>query len=341
MLRHRASKLLKCLLGALAGCLAVLSPVWSAEGTGANVFATVGDVVITHQEYDQALNIAARRKFYHGKPPEAQVALLQREVGENLVNAVLLAKEAKRRGLKPDAVHVDKTLQQYEERYRGKEQWEKTRTQALPQLKRKLEEESLLTQLEQKVRAVTPPSQKALQEYYASNSEKFTEPEQLKLSVILLRVEPSSPKAKWDAARNEGQAIVKRLRGGASFAALAKLHSADESAKNGGDMGYLHKGMLPDVAYEAIKPLKVKDISNPVTVLEGVAIFRLDDRKTAKLKSFASVETRTRELWLREQSDLVWKAFIERLRKDTPINLDESRYLPLAVAATDAKATVK
>jgi parvulin-like peptidyl-prolyl isomerase len=299
-----------------------------------NAFAVVGDVVITHQEYDEALNVAARQKFYHGKPPEAQVALLQREVGNSLINNILLSKEAKRRGIQPDAAQVKKTLDAYEQRYQGKEQWEQTRAQALPRLQRKLEQDSVLERLERSVRELPAPSKKSVQTYYAANPEKFTEPERLRLSVILLRVDPSSPKAKWDAARTEAQSVVKRLRTGARFAELAKLHSGDESAKNGGDMGYVHRGMLPDIAQQAIDKLKLKDISDPITLLEGVAIFRVDDRKVAKLNEFAKVEERAQQLLLREQSDVAWKELIERLRKEATIKVDESRYLPLAVAAS-------
>lgn len=305
------------------------------------VFAIVGDASITHEEYDQALNNAARRKFYHGKPPQAEVAVLQREVGDDLVNSVLLVKEAKRLGLRPNQSEIDKELKAYDDRYRGQDKWSEVRDQALLQLRRRFEQDSLLSQLDKKVRAQSPLSREEVQSYYAANHEKFTEPERLKLSVILLRVDPSSPKAKWDAAREEAEAIVKRVRSGADFAALAKLHSGDGSAPKGGDMGYLHKGMLPDVAYEAIQPLHPKEISRPVTVLEGVAVFRLDDRKPAVLRPLASVETRARDLLRREQSELAWKGLIARLRKNTPVTIDESHYLPLAVAATQPSSSAK
>ena len=73
------------------------------------IFATVGDSVITRDDYNAAFNVAANAKFYHGKPPESQIALLQREVADQLVAGILLQREARRRGLRPDAAEIQKT----------------------------------------------------------------------------------------------------------------------------------------------------------------------------------------------------------------------------------------
>ncbi len=292
-------------------------------------YARVGEVVITQAEYDEAFHLAAKRTFYHGRPPQEKVAQLQRDVGDKLINTVLLLQEARRRGMKADIAAVQKIIDGYEDRYRASAKWQNDRAQLLPGLKKRLEEENLLSQLEARAREVAAPSSKTLRAYYAAHPEKFTEPEQWRLSLILLAVDPSSPAAKWDAARAEARKLAQQLRGGSDFAALAKLHSGDASAPKGGDMGYTHRGMLPQVAQEAIDKLKLREISDPVTVLEGVAVFRLDERKAPKLNTFASVAERAKDLWLREQSDLAWAGLIARLRGQVTITIDESRYHPL------------
>src|SRR5690242_1795588 len=85
---------------------AALASGWAADAP----FARVGDAVITQQEFDAAFAQASRSKFYHGKPPEAEVAALQREVGRNLADQVLLVKEAKRRNLKADDAAVRRVI---------------------------------------------------------------------------------------------------------------------------------------------------------------------------------------------------------------------------------------
>ena len=119
----------------IAAPAAPAAPAKASTPAGSNsVFAKIGDTVITRKEYDEAFNAASRGKFYHGKPPENEIAVLQREVGDKLVARVLLLREAKRRGLRPDAAEIQKTVQTYEQRYANSEQWKKNRAQVLPGL---------------------------------------------------------------------------------------------------------------------------------------------------------------------------------------------------------------
>ncbi len=304
------------------------------------VFATVGKEVITRQAYDKAFATATSQKFYHGKPPEAEVAALQREVGDQLVNHILLSAEAKRRGLKPDTAWVKQIVDGYEARYHGNPQWQKERARIVPEFTQRLEEDSLVKQLEEKTRKVDAPTIEQVKKFYGSHPEKFTEPEQVKISLILLKVAPSQPNAVWEAAMKEADTMVKQLRGKGNFADMARLRSGDESAEKGGDMGYVHRGMMPAAAQEAVDKLKPGEISDAIRLLEGIAIIRLDERKTAKLVSFEQARERAAGLWEREESERAWKGLIERLRAQTPIKVDESQYLPLKPAASPA-ATAK
>lgn len=313
----------------------------SAVAQKAAIVARVGDTIIRRDEFDQALDIAARRKFYHGKTPDPEMAELQREVARTLVDDVLLLKEARNRGLKPDAESIKRTLGEYETRYRSSEQWQTRRAAMLPKLQKQLETDSLLQQLQAGVRNVAQPDAAQLQVFYAANLAKFTEPERSRVSTILLKVDPSASRQVWDAARGDAADLVRKLRGGANFAKLARQRSGDESVVNGGDMGYLHRGMLAEPAQLVVDKLKLTEISDPVTLLQGVAIFRLDERKAAVQNPLAKVEARARELWRREQGDRAWQALVDGLRKATPAVIDESGFLPMLSSATVMKPPVK
>jgi parvulin-like peptidyl-prolyl isomerase len=208
----------------------------------------------------------------------------------------------------------------------------------LPPLKLRLEQNSVLDQLQASVRKVPEPGDAQVRAYYEQHKDKFTEPEQVKISLILLKVDPSSPQAKWNGAMEEGATIAKRLRGGADFAQLANLHSGDASASKGGQLDYVHRGMLPEAAQASIDKMQPGAVSDPVTLIEGVAILRLDDRKPARLNPLSAVRQRAHDLLLRDQSEQAWSALIARLRRDTPSRVDASRYLPLAMAPTPLAA---
>jgi len=94
--------------------------------------------------------------------------------------------------------------------------------------------------------------------------------------------------------------------------------------------------MLPDLAQGVINKLKSGEISDPISLMEGVAIFKLTDRKEAKLNSFELVAPRARELYLIDAGERAWKSLIANLKKKTPIKVDESRYLPLPKPAAAA-----
>jgi parvulin-like peptidyl-prolyl isomerase len=315
---------------ALALALAPSLPSWAQAAPGGEVFAVVGEKTISFPEYQSAFASGMREKYYHAKPPEAEVAKFQREVGDKLVNQVLLYDEARRRGVEPDRAKVDDTIAGYDRRYKDSEQWRANRDQLLPGLRERLERQSLLERLERAVRAAPVPSEAAVRSYYAAHPEQFTEPEQVRLSLILLKVDPSAPRMTWEKAREEADRLYERLQKGADFGELARMHSSDASSGNGGDLGYVHRGVLPEVIQkQVIDTLKPGVAAAPVVLLEGVAIVRLDGQRPARLRAFEDVRVRAAELWAREQSDGAWQRLIAELRARTRIQFDESRFLPL------------
>ncbi len=323
----------------LAAAAAAPLPVSAAAGPpaatpAAPAFAQVGATAISHDEFNAAFSAAARAKFYHGKPPPQELALLQRDVSEQLVNRVLLLDEAARRGLHADAAAVQTTVQSYEQRYAASADWAAKRAQVLPALVRRLEQDSLLAQIEQAVRASATADEADVKAYYLTHPDKFTEPEQLRVAVILLKVDPAAPTTSWIEVDQQAQALVQRARAGEDFGALARAHSADSSAAQGGDMGYLHLGMLPDGTQQALSALAVGATTDTLRLLQGMAVFRLLDRKQSRLLALDAVRPRARELALRERGERAWSTLLATLRAATPVTIDRSRLLPLDAQAS-------
>jgi len=326
--------------------VAAVSPQVSAETPAAAaqkdmVFARMGDTVITFAEYDNAFANAARNKFYHGRAPEKDVATLQRTVGDDLVNRVLILREAKRRGVQPDEAEIRKTLDGYEQRYGNSEHWKKNKENILPGLTAKLEEDSIVAQLEKTVRAVPDPELAAVKAYYEANLDKFTEPERVRVSVILAPVPPTATQEEWDKAAESVSAVLKQIREGADFAETARTQSKAPTASQGGDMGYVHKGMLPQPIQDLLGTMKVGDVSEVLRLLEGVGLLKLTDRIEPRKHDFERVEQRARDLLKRDNADAAWKSLLAELRKASPAEVDESRFLPLAADSAEDNAAPK
>jgi peptidyl-prolyl cis-trans isomerase D len=127
-----------------------------------------------------------------------------------------------------------------------------------------------------------------LKAYYdeqkAKTPELFTQPEQRRVSHILLPV--TNPKD--DAAvKAKAEGILKRAQAGEDFAKLAKEFSQDPgSAQQGGDLGWSErKAWVPPFA-DAAFSMKVDEIRGPVKTQFGYHILKLAGIQPASVKTF-------------------------------------------------------
>lgn len=276
------------------------------------VFAVINGRAIPTSDYEAAFTTLIRQRFYHGQIPENELAGVREEIKSKLVQRVVLLEEAERRNIAPDMAQIDETLAGYEKRYTNSPQWQQNREMVLPELRKQLAEQSRIALLDKQVRDLPVPTEAEVRAYYDKNPGLFTEPEKLRLAVILLAVDPSSPATAWQGSRDEARAIYGRLENGADFEEAARLHSSVYAEKSG-DMGYLHRGMLPENIQQKIDKFEIGKLNEPIDTLEGVAIFRLLDRLPAKQRDFADVSARARDLLVRERQDAAWKSLIDRL----------------------------
>ena len=288
-----------------------------------SIVATINGTEISDAEFELAAYNIGRSSMYHGRPQqETQYLEFRKNVLEQLIERSLLLEEAAERGLQADSSKIEESLAIYERRYSSTERWKREGDQMLASLRGRFEEDDLLAQLEQEVRKVNDPSESVLRAFYEQNPQSFTEPKQDRVSVILLGQQPSADAAAWQAARDEAVAIRRRIREGADFSEMARLHSSDVTAASGGDMGYLHDGMLSAAAQTAIDSLEVGEMSDPITVLEGIVIIQLMDRKLPELRPYEQVRDRALSLSRREAADRQWQALLSKLHEVAVVQIN-------------------
>ena len=95
-----------------------------------------------------------------------------------------------------------------------------------------------------------------------------------------------------------------------------------KSAMKGGDMGFVHEGMLAEPAQKALDKLTAGQVSDAVMSLQGIAIFRLDEKQTSTLNGFEDVKERARKLLQRENSDIAWDTLLKKLRANAKITIN-------------------
>jgi parvulin-like peptidyl-prolyl isomerase len=310
-----------CLTLFIAPC-----PGIAAQDTASQnpVFARINDRTILYDEFMDIFRNAVRYKYYHGEVPKDELSKFQKQVGEDIVEQVLIHQQAVKQGLEPDRNKILAGLAEYDNKYRDNPQWQEQKDRSLPRLLEMLERQDLIEQVQSRIRDIEQPGAQAVQAYYKQHPEKFTEPGRVWVSVILLSVPPSSSNQTWLDAEKAANQLIQRMREGENFADLARSYSSHPSAVNGGDLGYLHQGMLEGDANTAVDSLKINEISAPVRVLEGITIFRLNGIQPEKSRPFSEVKQRATRLAYREAQDKAWKEYTRSLVQAADIYVNEN-----------------
>jgi len=304
-----------------------------------DLFAFVNGEPIRLQTYVQALRNAARNRFYHGKAPEAEVNKFKYEAGQELINTRLLLQEANRRHIRADKAWVEERYERLIDKYKKHPKWEQDKAVLMADIRERLNKQSQLKSLEQEVKSIARPTHEQLAAYYKKHPDKFTSPGRFRVSTILLKVEPWAPVETWKTAENEANNIAKEIRDGAEFAEMAALYSQDSSADEGGDLGYLHRGMLGETSEAVIDLLQSGQVSEVTQLLEGFALFKLIAREPSVLNKLSDVKDRAEELWLREEKETAYNQLLKTLRAKASIEIKDPIYLELQAQEAELAQT--
>ncbi|MEO7066764.1 MAG: SurA N-terminal domain-containing protein [Rhodanobacter sp.] len=134
-----------------------------------------------------------------------------------------------------------------------------------------------------------PPSDDELKKLYASEQQRFVQPEQRLTSHILINVPVNATPAQQKAALAKADKIAAEANP-ADFAKLAEQDSDDLGSKRqGGDLGWLEKGVTTPAFDSAMFSLTKGQISKPVLSTDGYHIIWLRDVRSGASKPFAEV----------------------------------------------------
>jgi peptidyl-prolyl cis-trans isomerase D len=164
-----------------------------------------------------------------------------------------------------------------------------------------------------KLKVATSVDDDTLKKLYDEQKSRFVSAEQRLASHILVKVDKNANADAQKAALAKAQGIAKEAKSGKDFAALAKADSDDLGSKSqGGDLGWLEKGVTDPAFESALFAMKKGDVSDPVKSDEGYHIIQLRDVKAEKVKPFDEVKSELASKYLegereRQYSDISGK----------------------------------
>lgn len=115
--------------------------------------------------------------------------------------------------------------------------------------------------------------------FLATDSSSLIERTDVRVFHILISVPEGAPEEKTQAAQQEAQQLVKRLREGADFAQIARSNSDGRQAAEGGDLGWFTMAEVPSLVQELAHSMDKGQISDPMRSPSGFHIIKLADVK--------------------------------------------------------------
>ena len=134
---------------------------------------------------------------------------------------------------------------------------------------------------------------------------------QTRVRHILLRTGPQLSEAQ---ALERLEAMRRALSAGqADFAALARQHSQDGSAKDGGDLGWTVPGQFVPEFEDVINAMQPGDLSAPTTTRFGVHLIQLQERRDAPLGE-RDRRTIARNMVRQKKTEEAYNLWIQEMR---------------------------
>jgi parvulin-like peptidyl-prolyl isomerase len=257
--------------------------------------ATVNGVAITEKAVMAAVNKKIPLASYHAGISEEKLATFRRQALDQLIEDELLYQEAKRRNLKVERSDLDRRVDLMQNGYASKKAFKQALAAAglsYRQWIEQIERSLLIQQLQQREISdkvvVTDADARA---YYEANKAKFVVPQRWKLRHILISVDPGAMTVGWKAGLEKAKEVYRRVQSGEDFATLAKELSADSTSRDqGGDIGWVHAGQLLVELDEAVRNIKVGDITEPIRTIYGYHLLKLEGLQAKKQLSFEEID---------------------------------------------------
>lgn len=269
----------------LTGLLVLVGAVHAEPILLDQIVAVVDDEIVLRSDVDKKLQMELMGRGAQIRDvPQDQLADMFNKVLENEIQRKLLLAKAREDSVEVDREMIEEMvrseIRRFKEQHGVSAFAEELKKQGLTEREIRDEfrqefsnqylERSIIEHLSQTV-SISPRDVKAYQEKYRRG-----ETNHLSLSHIF--IEPTASKEQQDKIRPQAEVVLKQIREGGDFAALATEHSQDPgSAAQGGDLGFFGRGTMVPEFEEVAFGLKPGEVSDLVQSGFGFHIIRVEE----------------------------------------------------------------
>lgn len=160
-----------------------------------------------------------------------------------------------------------------------------------------------------------------IRKFYEAHKDQFVQPEQVRLSEILIPVAADADPAAVDAAHKKADEVIAKLASGSAFADVAKEMSGGPTAAQGGDLGMFKRGALAPVLEEKTFALKAGEHTEPIRTRQGFVVLETVEHQAAGAPEMEQVMPQLQEAMYGEQMAPALRTYLTKLREDSYVDI--------------------
>ncbi len=262
------------------------------------VVARVNGEDIPRAEFEEAVQSIEARAG--GSMPAQERDRILRGLLDQMIGYKLLIQETRSRNVVVPDAEVDARIDQLRSQFPSEQVFQ----QALQQQRLSLEQLRADARLEMAVSKMIQDeiadkvsvNEEQVTRFYQENPDQFQQDARVRASHILIAFPQDADDTARSQARATAEDVLKAVKDGKDFAALAREHSQDPgSAGNGGDLGYFQQGEMVGPFDDAAFSLPVGETSDLVETRFGYHIIRVADKQPARTIPLEEVRPQVEE----------------------------------------------
>lgn len=294
-----------------------------SEDVSDRIVAVVNNDAITLIEVQEA--VAAYRQESRGRAGDSDEEL-GRQFLNRLIESRLQLQEADRDKVVVDDSEVEEELAERMKRFGAKNKADiegmiKSQGLNLDAVKKRVRDAVRIGKvIRRKVTLRISVTEIEIDRYLAQNQDKLETGLTYHARHILVTPD-SGTDAGWEAARIRAELIRTLLSDGADFGDLARKHSRDASAKDGGDLGTLKRGELAPEIETQILALEPGEISRPHRSQLGYHLFRLEEKEVLEGGALQRARQQVKDILFRQKYEARLEAWLKEIKQRAIIDV--------------------
>ncbi len=284
-------------------------------GEADEVIATVDGSTVTLAEYKSAFEkLKSQLPKGDSLDPEG-INTLKMNLLNQLIEKKILMAESGKLGITVSEAEINDQINKIVGEYPDSDTFNsrmKEENIDIPSWKKEIEYQIMLDKLVKAVAGsdivVTPEE---VRKYYDEHLDQYNYPTRVRAFQIMLET------------KEQAQTILDEIKGGADFSELAKTYSISPDSEKGGDLGFFSEDEMPP-SFSVVFTMKPGDLSGVVESEYGFHLFKIIDRREAKMLSLEEARPEIEEKLKRLKSEEKYGAWFEQIRKDKKIEVNPS-----------------